>query len=51
MAMPVGSMIDKFRPEFEEHIERAREQAGLGVSLPQVEPEEGGPYPAAGVAA
>jgi NADH-quinone oxidoreductase subunit F len=27
MAMPVGSMIEKFRPEFEEHIERARERA------------------------
>jgi NADH-quinone oxidoreductase subunit F len=51
MAMPVGSMIEKFRGEFEEHIERARERAGLGVSLPQVEPQEGGPYPAAGVAA
>ncbi|HUA12202.1 MAG TPA: NADH-quinone oxidoreductase subunit NuoF [Solirubrobacteraceae bacterium] len=25
MAMPIGSMIAKFRPEFEEHIERARE--------------------------
>jgi NADH-quinone oxidoreductase subunit F len=24
MAMPIGSMIEKFRPEFEEHIERAR---------------------------
>jgi NADH-quinone oxidoreductase subunit F len=51
MAMPVGSMIEKFRGEFEEHIEHARERAGLGVSLPQVEPQEGGPYPAAGVAA
>ncbi len=25
MAMPVGSMVDKFRGEFEEHIERARQ--------------------------
>jgi len=24
MAMPIGSMIKHFRPEFEEHIERAR---------------------------
>ena len=24
MAMPVGSMIEKFRPEFEEHLETAR---------------------------
>jgi NADH-quinone oxidoreductase subunit F len=27
MAMPIGSMIKHFRPEFEEHIERARDQA------------------------
>jgi len=26
MAMPIGSMIKHFRPEFEEHIERARER-------------------------
>jgi NADH-quinone oxidoreductase subunit F len=26
MAMPIGSMIEKFRPEFEEHMERARLQ-------------------------
>jgi NADH-quinone oxidoreductase subunit F len=39
MAMPVGSMIQKFRGEFEEHIERAREAADrlsieLGVAAP-----------------
>ena len=39
MAMPVGSMIEKFRPEFEEHIERARERAErlsveMGVAAP-----------------
>jgi NADH-quinone oxidoreductase subunit F len=39
MAMPVGSMIQKFRGEFEEHIERAREAADrlsmeLGVGAP-----------------
>jgi NADH-quinone oxidoreductase subunit F len=39
MAMPVGSMIQKFRPEFEEHIERARQAADrlsieLGVAAP-----------------
>jgi NADH-quinone oxidoreductase subunit F len=39
MAMPVGSMIKKFRGEFEEHIERAREAADrlsieLGVAAP-----------------
>jgi NADH-quinone oxidoreductase subunit F len=34
MAMPVGSMIQKFRPEFEQHIERAREAADrLSVQL------------------
>jgi NADH-quinone oxidoreductase subunit F len=27
MAMPIGSMIKHFRPEFEEHIERARDAA------------------------
>ena len=26
MAMPVGSMIEKFRDEFEEHIERRRQE-------------------------
>ncbi|HET8672647.1 MAG TPA: NADH-quinone oxidoreductase subunit NuoF [Thermoleophilaceae bacterium] len=39
MAMPVGSMVRKFRHEFEEHIERAREAADrlsveLGVAAP-----------------
>ncbi len=39
MAMPVGSMIKKFRGEFEEHIERAREAADrlsieMGVAAP-----------------
>jgi hypothetical protein len=34
MAMPIGSMIEKFRGEFEEHIERrrletAREEVGI----------------------
>jgi NADH-quinone oxidoreductase subunit F len=28
MAMPIGSMIEKFRPEFEQHIERARRRRG-----------------------
>jgi NADH-quinone oxidoreductase subunit F len=31
MAMPVGSMIAKFRPELEAHIEAARERAGTGA--------------------
>jgi len=30
MAMPIGSMIAKFREEFEAHIERARESRGIG---------------------
>jgi NADH-quinone oxidoreductase subunit F len=30
MAMPVGSIIAKFRPELDAHIEEARERAGLG---------------------
>jgi NADH-quinone oxidoreductase subunit F len=30
MAMPVGSIIAKFRPELEAHIEAARERAGTG---------------------
>jgi len=30
MAMPIGSMIAKFRDEFEAHIERARLSRGLG---------------------
>src|SRR4051812_41714277 len=36
MAMPIGSMIEKFRPEFEEHIERRRRERELAV--PDVEP-------------
>jgi NADH-quinone oxidoreductase subunit F len=30
MAMPIGSMIAKFKDEFEAHIERARMNSGLG---------------------
>ena len=36
MAMPIGSMVQKFRAEFEEYIEAARERNGLGASIPQV---------------
>jgi NADH-quinone oxidoreductase subunit F len=32
MAMPIGSMIAKFRDEFEAHIERARTRKDLGTS-------------------
>src|SRR4051795_12767630 len=35
MAMPIGSMIKHFRDEFEEYIEAAREQNGLGAAIPQ----------------
>lgn len=34
MAMPISSMIAKFRGEFEAHIEAARERAGLGLAIP-----------------
>ena len=37
MAMPVGSLVAKFRPEFEAHIEAAREHNCLGASQPAVE--------------
>src|SRR5205807_8112893 len=30
MAMPIGSMIVKFRAEFEAHMERARQERGIG---------------------
>jgi NADH-quinone oxidoreductase subunit F len=33
MAMPIGSMIAKFRDEFEAHIERARLARGLGGAV------------------
>jgi NADH-quinone oxidoreductase subunit F len=33
MAMPVGSMIAKFRPEFEAHIEAARERADHAAAV------------------
>jgi NADH-quinone oxidoreductase subunit F len=32
MAMPVGSMVAKFRPEFEAHIEAARSRADLAAA-------------------
>ncbi len=34
MAMPIGSMVEKFRDEFEAHIEAARERNGLGIAIP-----------------
>ena len=36
MAMPIGSMIKHFRPEFEAHIEAARECADAGAGVAQV---------------
>jgi NADH-quinone oxidoreductase subunit F len=36
MAMPIGSMIAKFRDEFEDHIEQARARRGL-AGLPETE--------------
>jgi len=46
MAMPIGSMIKHFRPEFEAHIEAARERNGFGVSAAQVNRDEhAGPGP------
>jgi len=49
MAMPIGSMVEKFRPELEAEIEAARERAGAG-DLEAVIPlgvadEHAGPVP------
>jgi NADH-quinone oxidoreductase subunit F len=49
MAMPIGSMIEKFRDEFEEHIEMRRQEREIGP-VPDVPPivgvgvDQGGPY-------
>jgi NADH-quinone oxidoreductase subunit F len=49
MAMPIGSMIEKFRPEFEQHMEEARRRNG--IDLDGVEPatlasdDHSGPMP------
>ena len=32
MAMPIGSMIEKFRPEFERHMEEARRRNGIDLN-------------------
>ena len=46
MAMPIGSMILHFREEFEAHIEQARDRAGLGATIPQVNrARQAGAYP------
>ena len=38
MAMPIGSMVAKFRDEFEEYIEAARSRNPYGDDAPDVEP-------------
>jgi NADH-quinone oxidoreductase subunit F len=38
MAMPVGSMVAKFRGEFEAYIEAARSRNPYGDDAPDVEP-------------
>jgi NADH-quinone oxidoreductase subunit F len=49
MAMPIGSMIEKFRPEFEQHMEDARRRNG--IDLGGIEPaslasdDHSGPMP------
>jgi NADH-quinone oxidoreductase subunit F len=47
MAMPVGSMIEKFRPELEAEIEAARERSGAGAmgDVVGVSNEFAGPLP------
>ena len=49
MAMPIGSIIEKYRPELEAHIEAARERAGSGaledVVALGVADEAAGPMP------
>jgi len=49
MAMPIGSIIEKYRPELEAHIEAARERAGSGaledVIALGVADEAAGPMP------
>jgi NADH-quinone oxidoreductase subunit F len=45
MAMPIASMIQHFRPEFEAHIEAARERTGLGVSMLLNRSDHAGPGP------
>jgi NADH-quinone oxidoreductase subunit F len=58
MAMPIASMIQHFRAEFEAHMEKRREENGLGAALPRVNraahagpgpllaPDDAGPTPA-----
>ncbi|HZV74804.1 MAG TPA: NADH-quinone oxidoreductase subunit NuoF [Conexibacter sp.] len=48
MAMPIASMVAKFRGEFEQHIERRREQLGLGVPTAPTPLEAAGAFAEAG---
>jgi NADH-quinone oxidoreductase subunit F len=50
MAMPIGSLVAKFRDEFEAHIEHARRRNEAAVEHPEPEPaaalsDTHGPYP------
>ena len=50
MAMPLGSMIEKFRPEFEQHMEAARRRNGSEPeedSLALAQAPHSGPYASA----
>jgi NADH-quinone oxidoreductase subunit F len=52
MAMPIGSMVAKFRGEFEAHIEAARQRNEAALLRPEPEPaamlsDTTGPYPEA----
>jgi len=40
MAMPISSMVAKFRDEFEAHIEAARERSALTAAEPVPPPLE-----------
>ena len=42
MAMPIGSLIAKFREEFEAHIEQARAASGLTAAAPAATPAPAG---------
>jgi NADH-quinone oxidoreductase subunit F len=48
MAMPIGSMIKHFRPEFERHIEQARERADRAAAVGELSAVELAASPHAG---
>src|SRR5437763_848963 len=49
MAMPIGSMIEQFRPEFERHMEEARRRNGIDLNglepAPPASDDHSGPMP------